>query len=239
VGFLDSMKAGLSRVGGAVGGFFETVGEVGEALAPVILPPLAEALATRAAQELLPGAGAYAQPIYRTNGGYTYRPPAARTPAPRPTTRAPAGIPGVPVPWTPIGPDERYVEAAFPTAPYGGAPRPAAGSGGYMPAFPVSRAEYTGPSIGIPGTEYELRPDLPLVDIAPRQGGAVGGVPVLPYRRTPMGAAAQKFVAVNPVTNRATWFGPLGQPVLFSRDFAVCRRVNRIARRARRATGRR
>lgn len=42
-------------------------------------------------------------------------------------------------------------------------------------------------------------------------------------------------IAVNPGTGQLDFWGRLGQPILFSRDFAVCRRVDRLARRARKA----
>ena len=59
-----------------------------------------------------------------------------------------------------------------------------------------------------------------------------------PFRPTMAGAAAQIFVAENPVSGKATWFGPLGRPILWSRDLTTCKRVRKIGARARRAGGR-
>jgi len=45
-------------------------------------------------------------------------------------------------------------------------------------------------------------------------------------------------IAMNPVTGAPTFFKHVGAPILFSGDMAACRRVGRIARRARRRGGR-
>ena len=42
------------------------------------------------------------------------------------------------------------------------------------------------------------------------------------------------IMASNPVTGRITFWKHVGRPILFSGDLATCKRVNRIARRARR-----
>lgn len=68
-------------------------------------------------------------------------------------------------------------------------------------------------------------------------GGAASGSLFEPYRSTLNGAAAQKFIGINPVSGRATWFGPLGKPVLWTGDLRAVRRVRRIAGRARRSVG--
>lgn len=46
------------------------------------------------------------------------------------------------------------------------------------------------------------------------------------------GARAGAHLRVNPVSGKPTWFGPLGDPVLWSRDFAASRKVSRLARKA-------
>lgn len=53
-----------------------------------------------------------------------------------------------------------------------------------------------------------------------------------PWRQTAGGASAQPHIAVNPVSGRLAWFGPLGRPMLWSGDMRACKRVNRIARKA-------
>lgn len=77
--------------------------------------------------------------------------------------------------------------------------------------------------------------DLPMVDITPQGTAGITS----PWRATPAGASAQVHVQVNPVTGRATWFKPAGKPVLFSGDLRTCRTVEKLARRAARATRRR
>lgn len=64
-------------------------------------------------------------------------------------------------------------------------------------------------------------------------GGA--GMAMVPFRPTMQGARAQTFVAQNPVTGAATWFKPAGKPILWSGDLTACKRVGKIASRARRA----
>jgi hypothetical protein len=53
------------------------------------------------------------------------------------------------------------------------------------------------------------------------------------------GARAQPFVSANPVSGKLTWFKPAGKPILWSGDLTACRRVNRIASRARRVSRKR
>lgn len=45
------------------------------------------------------------------------------------------------------------------------------------------------------------------------------------------------FSMTNPATGKQTWFRPAGRPILWSSDLGACRRVNRIARKARRRSG--
>lgn len=56
-----------------------------------------------------------------------------------------------------------------------------------------------------------------------------------PFRPTMAGARAQPFMMCNPVTGALTWFKPAGRPILFSGDLSACKRVEKVARRARRA----
>ncbi len=49
------------------------------------------------------------------------------------------------------------------------------------------------------------------------------------------GARAQTHIVQNPVSGAITWFKPAGRPILWSGDLQSCKRVNKIARRARRA----
>jgi hypothetical protein len=52
-------------------------------------------------------------------------------------------------------------------------------------------------------------------------------------------ATAQPFEVPNPITGRTVYYAPRGRPLLFSGDFAACKRVARVAAHARRAGGRR
>ena len=79
-------------------------------------------------------------------------------------------------------------------------------------------------------------------------GQAFGGGGAL----TPMGAACpqlftqapqtlravRSFHITNPSTGKEVFFRNVGQPILFSGDLTVCKRVEKVARRARRASGR-
>lgn len=68
---------------------------------------------------------------------------------------------------------------------------------------------------------------VPFVDITPSGSSEL----FEPFRLTEGGARAQVHIQPNPVTAKMEFFGPLGRPVLFSRDVAVARRVGRLARR--------
>jgi len=62
--------------------------------------------------------------------------------------------------------------------------------------------------------------------------GSGGGTPM--FRPTMAGARAQFFRAQNPATGQDTWFRPAGRPLLWSGDLSACKRVNKVAKRARR-----
>lgn len=72
---------------------------------------------------------------------------------------------------------------------------------------------------------------LPFIDIVPQGGGATLGALTSPFIPTMAGARAQAFVAPNPVTGRAVWFRPAGTPLIFSRDLATCRRIEKLGRK--------
>jgi len=63
--------------------------------------------------------------------------------------------------------------------------------------------------------------------------GGGGGTPM--FRPTMAGARAQFFRTQNPATGQDVWFRPAGRPILFSGDLTACKRVNKVARRARRS----
>lgn len=98
--------------------------------------------------------------------------------------------------------------------------------------------------VALPGGAITTgRGDLPGLQI-PFTGLTLGADPSAgmvmlssPFRPTMAGAASKIFVLPNPVTGKATWFRPAGRPILWSGDLTTCKRVKRIARRARRSGG--
>lgn len=100
--------------------------------------------------------------------------------------------------------------------------------GGSQVAFPTSRGTGFSPALfdldvrtGVGGRTFD--PAL----------SAGGGTPM--FRQTMAGARAMFFRAPNPVTGQDTWFRPAGRPILWSGDLRACKRVNKVARRARRS----
>lgn len=68
--------------------------------------------------------------------------------------------------------------------------------------------------------------------------GNGGACPTSPFAQPSAGGVrATTFVAAHPVTGKAVWFRPAGRPILWSSDLSACRRVKRIAGRARRRLG--
>jgi hypothetical protein len=98
--------------------------------------------------------------------------------------------------------------------------------GGFMPAPFVNAGGYQNAALSL---------DVPFVDITP-QGSSRAFSPWVP---TMMGARAQPFMSNNPVSGALTWFKPAGKPILWSGDLTACKRVERVARRAKRSRGRR
>lgn len=68
------------------------------------------------------------------------------------------------------------------------------------------------------------------------QGGGAN-LPTSPFTAGTSGARPTIFVTANPVTGKATWFRPAGRPILWSSDLSACRRVRKVAGRARRRLG--
>lgn len=71
---------------------------------------------------------------------------------------------------------------------------------------------------------------------------APGGIISAPqvFAPTAAGYRAKRFFATaNPQTGTLSWFRNVGRPILFSGDLTACKRVNKVAARARRASPRR
>lgn len=67
--------------------------------------------------------------------------------------------------------------------------------------------------------------------------GNGGACPTKPFTSGGSSARATTFVTANPVTGKATWFKPAGRPILWSGDLSACRRVRKVAGKARRRVG--
>jgi len=78
--------------------------------------------------------------------------------------------------------------------------------------------------------------DFPGVDFTPQGSSATLAGITEPFRRTSAGASAQPHLRVNPVNGRQEWFRPAGRPVLFSKDMGICRKVEKLAKRAAKST---
>lgn len=113
-----------------------------------------------------------------------------------------------------------------------------------MPTLPaVSTAPYVAPA-GTLGTMADWA-TTPVLNYLFQGGGAAGGAGAIisapeAFVSTPAGSRARSFFAAqNPSTGRITWFRNAGRPILWSADLRACKRVNRVAARARRASPRR
>jgi len=171
-------------------------------------------------------------------------------PAPFPTQ-----VPGVgglrpqfaaPVPFVPSSQPFGAMPGTIPVS-FGGQP---------MPAFPVSTQQGFPPT-GFSGIFNQAQPLFqtagltgaiaPLVRQLPGIVGGFlgagafdaltggGGGSVTPmFRPTMAGVRAQSFRATNPVTGQDVFFRPAGKPILWSSDLSACKRVQKVAKRARR-----
>ena len=107
-------------------------------------------------------------------------------------------------------------------------------------AFPLALPALGGAALGALGGALDFF-DLPGVDLQ---------LPFRPDARTggtaffnPVGARAQSprslIMVPNPSTGKPTFFRHAGRPIMFSGDRALCKRVEKIARRAGRPRSRR
>lgn len=177
------------------------------------VPILAQAGATWVGSKIAPKAPTV---VYGGGGYGPYVAPTVGryTPAatPTPTVISPIsyGASTVPSTWTPIGDSM----ATFPSTTYGN---------GYLQVTPA---------LGIPGV------DIGIETYAPGTKPMNGGCPTSPFGIAPQRARAQAFVVGHPTTGAPVWFKPAGRPVLWSDDLRACKRVARIAARAKRRSSR-
>ncbi len=80
--------------------------------------------------------------------------------------------------------------------------------------------------------------DIPFVDIMPQGSGQACTSLMSPFAPGgTRGLRAKTHVQTDPVSGRAVWFKPAGTPLLWSGDLTACKRVRKVASRARRARG--
>jgi len=188
-------------------------------------------------------------------------PPGFGTPAPQRGSltlpRAPLeGPPPVFNQFSPVRPSFGALPPVQSSQPFGGFPNsvPISFGGSPMPAFPVGTQQGFPPNPfaqligGALPSQFQTAgfPLAPLIKQLPGfiggivggnllEGAISGGGSVTPmFRPTMAGVRAQSFRATNPVTGQDVFFRPAGKPILWSSDLSACKRVNKVARRARR-----
>ena len=230
MGFFDSFKTGVSGFFGGAADFLTDITGAALAAAPTIIPLLQSTGVIPSVQPspIITSRGPGAGPLGRRMG--TALPGGAMIPFPtqprvNPTLRnQPLALPpgfttGTPSAraFSPSG----VVTAEF-EADRGGFSRFPGGEG--MPPFQSTRGGFQ--TVGL---------DLPFIDIVGQGGGGTLARLTSPFVPTMAGARSQPFVMPNPVTGAITWFKPAGRPILWSGDLTACKRVGKIAARARRA----
>lgn len=211
MGFGDSFKTGVTGFLGGFSDFLTDITGAAMAAAPTLIPLLQTTgvIPFRQGPQLQPMPTRTALP----GGAVVQFPSIPRVP---PQIRA---IPGL----APTGPFPTGAPTQASFAPSGVVP---------MPQFQATRAGFQ-QAVSLPSL------DVPFLDIVGQGGGATLSRLTSPFVPTMAGARAQPFISPNPVTGALTWFKPAGKPILWSGDLTACRRVGRIAMRARRARGKR
>lgn len=110
------------------------------------------------------------------------------------------------------------IAGVTPFGDFGGGPR--------VPRFPVTTNVGFAPSPAF--FDFNINGQGPALGV----GDCPGGTPM--FRQGRCGASAQFFRVSNPTTGQDTWFRPAGKPLLWSGDLTACKRVNKVARRAKR-----
>lgn len=235
MGFFDSFKTGLS----GVADFLTDITGAAVAAAPTIIPILQSTGVIPTAQ---PTGGGFRQPQFP---GFPQFPQGQTVPRPGPTL--PAVLPGGamtrwPVPQTvpslPFFQNPQFPAAGPSRAPF------APGGVLTMPQFQNQIPGFQTAGLDLPAIAggagaFLSQFGLPLIDIVRQGGGQTLGNLTSPFRSTMAGAAAQAHIQTNPVSGKITWFKPAGRPILWSGDLTACRRVGKIATRARRSRGKR
>lgn len=232
MGFFDSFKTGLS----GLADFVTDITGATLAAAPTIVPILQS---TGVLPTVGPSPGGF------FTGGMGQQFPRQPTPFggfPRPGPTLPAVLPGGAVtrfPGPVTGPTVPFFQR--PQFPPAGPSRQPFAPGGVvrMPQFQTQIPGFQTAAFSLPGQGGNGGFGLPFIDIVGQGGGATLAGLTSPFRATMAGAAPQAHVQANPVTGKTTWFKPAGRPILWSGDLTACRRVGKIATRARRSRGKR
>jgi hypothetical protein len=212
VGFFDSLKGIGNALLGTATTAIETFG-----------PAFAQGAAASLFQKAFPGQVGIGQ------GGFAVGPGGFANPQ---QFRVPTGLGRPPPPRAPLN-------VSTPVIPGGqqfSFARPGVG-GSQVPGFPVQRAGFD-----IPGIASDLGFDIPGFDVrSPFVAQGQGSAQLTQHFRSPtMSARPIPLVMVaNPITGAPTFYKHAGRPILFSGDMATCKRVDKLARRARRTRPRR
>ena len=107
-------------------------------------------------------------------------------------------------------------------------------------AFPLALPALGGAALGALGGALDLF-DIPGIDLQLpfRADARTGGTPFFLPSRTVGNRPRSLIMVPNPSTGSPTFFKHAGRPILFSGDLRAAKLVNKIARRARRASPRR
>lgn len=220
--FHSGFFSGVGDFFGGVADFTTSIIGAGLQLAPTVLPILA-------------GFGVVPREV-----GAVFDPRFANQPAgqapfnPNRGTALPGGA-VAPFPTQPqINPFARNLPGAAPVGFPTGRPSaaPFAPAGVAMPVFAQDRTGFTNAGFSLPAL-----PGIPFVDVVPQGAGPGCNALMAPFTQSSGAVAlrAQPFVAANPGTGKLTWFKPAGRPILWSGDLTACKRVGKIAARARRS----
>lgn len=149
---------------------------------------------------------------------------------------APAGVPT-----TRRGDDMAYINTSI----LGGE---GGGWGGLAQGLLQTAGQIWGPNQAAPGGMqltaggggygYQPALGLPFGDVMPEGSAACMAGLTSPFAAGGQrGARAKTHVKCDPISGRTVWFKPAGRPLLWSGDLSACKRVRKVASRAKRARG--
>jgi hypothetical protein len=215
VGFFDFAERAVSKVTGAIGGIAGGIFDIGQQIGGQVVEQLPGAILGGL---LGPGGGG-------GGGGPVFTPTSA------PTTRLPEPFAVPRVPRSAFDPSTLVQGGTLPSREETMALNLALPGGALLPAAAGVAGRV------IPRIITGLGTLGGISELGEFFGGGeeqqMAGTMMFPPSRTSV-RAARVFVVPHPQTGAPTFFGHLGRPLLFSRDLSAARRVDRLARRARR-----